>query len=1573
MPTRINQGRGSTPQADQTPEPKTDVETATPSGLRPRRPGAKLQAKGDGITTEKPKLPSAQDVRVDATASTGTAPMPVMRATDLLRSQQPLKPGAPSSDSVKSSAAKQPVAELKSYRINDLLVLQKSKAQEALTAGDATPAGDTTGAAKATVPAPVTPPSTDIPQELVWGVPPQFKVVDQAAFQDAYQKALLDNAEPWALKLSTDAKEKNEELIRSIRQRLPLADQPTAVGMESDSVIYRTYSTQEVEAMFKEQYDAAIDGQANEPWANALLAERSVTQTEREARIGIPEMFRPVTGESTPAFKAGYLAALQHEEPWALKLAATGQAELNHLVKNQELLESALQGNPSYTEGYGGPPMSTSEYTALLGKLGFSTETAAEAMTRLCGKGVPWALAAQADGEAKLEQTSQQRIEAATKTGFLAKPPEVGQGDSDDHGRVKGQVAADGSMKVPATPENQFVNGYLRTNPAVQSLRDAGLANIYNPLYSQHLKAAVEANGGMGSPPPEGKGFLALTDHGWGLCYNPARSVEENKKLAELSCKAGLTFSQVAVARVGGAHGDGKLDDALAAFDGFDPTKPGELKIALDGTGNGKWEFTVHSDGNGLVSTVHEHNQATWTKIGKAAAQYGLPVAALVCSAFGWPEALLVVEGLTVVKAVYDGITTHDWYGMAVTVVGAVGGGLSAYANITTGAAAEAAARAGGASAAEASAAGHAAAAGSEAGKIGATLSNIATAATAISTVVKSVESGNLGGILAGVGTAAISVANVLPDSAKDVADAFRKVGDYAKKVGYAVAFGEAGLAALKSGDYLTAFCEAVKLGSSVGKNFFGIDKNLADKIFAGAGALEAANRAIKNKDWSGAVAAVLNGVKDVTNDKSKLLAGGIAIAGMVGALSRSDPMAAVKIAGEFSLKLVERKSEAERELKDAPAEERAGLLGFIDAIDGQLARLGGASAIFSGVGAVLDAVKSKNPGAIIEAATGLVGTLTKNGKLQAAKDVIAAARVAINAVKNGDFFSQMQAANALGRAIAGALDTFGDPAPDPTGEPPATDPTKPEDPLNIGGPSEGAPVNNRLVVEATDTLPGLAAKLLGDEKRWPELYAFNASVIGDSPDGLCAGMELEAPPPGFCLSEEERAAILAKQPTFPAGAVKDPPPVEPRTVAVEPGDTLSDLAEREMGRASDWPVLYAYNQSAIGPDANMINPQKTPTLKIPPPGWGISDAARKKIITDAAKKAPPPELAGDDFHDMIGLKEGAQDGSVLLLEEALQKTGFIDRTVTADNYFGEATADSLRAFQRKAGLAQTGEVDVKTAEALRTAVGDVPSTRTELVGKLNKRINELTAKLALYHAQPADTDYKAALTKLETDLRLSSELVASPDPDMLALQNREQILLDDTQPLNAYIAKQAGLDERAYTQMADLAIHVKYGCDAVVSGLAIFLPGVGTGVAVAYKGITDFIEGYAKGDLGTGLAAGVLGASTELSKLALKLPGIGGVVIQDAASKAVGKFMDILGAAAQSAVLSVGKNATPAQMRTAFLAAVVGKCSDMGMKELVKASLSSLPKPVAEVVAKYIGKELDAWVKRTIEGLPTK
>ena len=91
--------------------------------------------------------------------------------------------------------------------------------------------------------------------------------------------------------------------------------------------------------------------------------------------------------------------------------------------------------------------------------------------------------------------------------------------------------------------------------------------------------------------------------------------------------------------------------------------------------------------------------------------------------------------------------------------------------------------------------------------------------------------------------------------------------------------------------------------------------------------------------------------------------------------------------------------------------------------------------------------------------------------------------------------------------------------------------------------------------VQSGDTLSGIAQQQLGDASRWPEIFLLNRSIR--HPDRIS---------PGHVL-------------TLPEDTPTQPPP---RLYIVRRGDTLSGIAQRELGAASRWPELLERNRDVI-------------------------------------------------------------------------------------------------------------------------------------------------------------------------------------------------------------------------------------------------------------------------------------------------------------------------------------------------------------------------------------------------------
>lgn len=171
---------------------------------------------------------------------------------------------------------------------------------------------------------------------------------------------------------------------------------------------------------------------------------------------------------------------------------------------------------------------------------------------------------------------------------------------------------------------------------------------------------------------------------------------------------------------------------------------------------------------------------------------------------------------------------------------------------------------------------------------------------------------------------------------------------------------------------------------------------------------------------------------------------------------------------------------------------------------------------------------------------------------------------------------------------------------------------TDPSTPIEAPAPTEAADPtasSPTYTVRRGDSLSAIARDHLGDVDRWPELVALNPAVAGH-PDLIYPGTVL----------------IL---PTEPSGATAE------RTYTVQPGDTLSAIAARELGDADRYPEIFAASTRTIQADGRRITDPDVidvgQVLTIPgASAQAVRDEtatqpAEDAVATEVPTPAPPP------------------------------------------------------------------------------------------------------------------------------------------------------------------------------------------------------------------------------------------------------------------------------------------------------------------------------------------------------------
>lgn len=137
-------------------------------------------------------------------------------------------------------------------------------------------------------------------------------------------------------------------------------------------------------------------------------------------------------------------------------------------------------------------------------------------------------------------------------------------------------------------------------------------------------------------------------------------------------------------------------------------------------------------------------------------------------------------------------------------------------------------------------------------------------------------------------------------------------------------------------------------------------------------------------------------------------------------------------------------------------------------------------------------------------------------------------------------------------------------------------------------------------VIAKGDTFTSLAVKYLGHAKYASLIAKANPKV---DPRKLYIGSKITIPAkPAEATSSttgKSDAKTLAGSAAAPKGGYAVPPPIPARAYTVQAGETWYDLAERFLGKRSDYPELYEWNKERVGGNPHLL--RAGTVIELPP------------------------------------------------------------------------------------------------------------------------------------------------------------------------------------------------------------------------------------------------------------------------------------------------------------------------------------------------------------------------------------
>ena len=149
-------------------------------------------------------------------------------------------------------------------------------------------------------------------------------------------------------------------------------------------------------------------------------------------------------------------------------------------------------------------------------------------------------------------------------------------------------------------------------------------------------------------------------------------------------------------------------------------------------------------------------------------------------------------------------------------------------------------------------------------------------------------------------------------------------------------------------------------------------------------------------------------------------------------------------------------------------------------------------------------------------------------------------------------------------------------------------------------------PQTERYTVKRGDSLWKIAEERLGDGTRYVELVALNQAVLDGRPDFLLPGTVLKVP-----VADESSGG----------------------SYVVQPGDTLSEIAEDQLGDADAYPSIFRASRDTVQPNGAHLS---DPDLILP--GWKLTIPGQ----SDAVERQEPKHVQEPPRQDATPPTDGA-------------------------------------------------------------------------------------------------------------------------------------------------------------------------------------------------------------------------------------------------------------------------------------------------------------------------------------------